>query len=262
MDSKNPSLTAQKLSARYGITPEAMQEIIEDSRPGGAISKAGAESSLPPAGATEVRQVTENNVTGNRDASGKVSEKNPVDKSAVDKSVTDRSVVEKSVVEKSMERETEHQSGGMTATAVFLGILAILGIVALIHFWNFGGHHDRQIIAIHHDTVIVHDAAPAPKKDTVAPVPPPPVPTPPVRDTVPPPPHPKAHHKRAKPAKHKHAAAASSGGYSTSSNLLAQERLADLRAAGNRSAYIETTQGKGGPKYKVHSSGPKKKKHR
>ncbi len=251
MDSKNPSLTAQKLSARYGITPEAMQEIIEDSRPGGAVSKAGAEASVP-ATPTEVRQVTDNNVTSNRDTTGNIAEKN----------VVDRSVVEKSVVEKSMERETEHQSGGMTATAVFLGILAILGIVALIHFWNFGGHHDRQIIAIHHDTVIVHDAAPAPKKDTVASVTPPAVPTPQVRDTVPPPQPPKAHHKRAKPAKHKRAAAASSGGYTTSSNLLAQERLADLRAAGNRSAYIETTQGKGGPKYKVHSSGPKKKRHR
>jgi hypothetical protein len=241
------SPTARKLAERYGVSPEVMEEIISDTRSKTDIPRDATASTTPHISQT-IHTVSEPVVAvGPLPIAPQIQLAPP---NLITPIVAQPVVIPPVVVPPTIVTAPErHNDNALSTLTVLLIILLILALAGLIYLWQ-----------TQHTQVISHPVA-----DTVRIAAP--------RDTTPmilgvdtakvPPPFVENQAAQTRRVRARAKRAPVSKGYTTSSALAAQEHLAELRADGNRKAYLETVNRGGNTFYRLHNGeAPSRSKRR
>lgn len=163
-------------------------------------------------------------------------------------------------------KEYREERKGLSPLAVILGVLGILAVIGIFWWLSHPRHHKTQTSTKQADSVAVAlaaqrvsdsmhraDSLAQLRQDSLAMAEAPPVSTEKPVENAPAKAQNRVNSKpRAKAVRAVKRATSSSAAYTTSSGLSAQEHLADLRANGNHTAWVEAVNKNGSVVYKLH----------
>jgi len=232
------SPSARKLAERYGVSPEVMEEIINDTRSRAEVRRTGTPNKV-------FEPVVQPVVV--------VPPPTPVAPVAAPTPVPHSGSVTTVVPVETHSDGSSKAESTLSALTVVLVILLILALIGLIYLWQSQREmtEKKPVVA---DTTHVQQPIPE-SVDTTHEL------VSQIDTAIPPAAAPKHTPKNLHRTVARNRRAAGNHFYTTSSMLGAQERLAELRASGNKGAYLETVNRGNSTYYRLHT-GAAKARHR